>query len=203
MIDERFVLVGAAFNIIGSFVYIYHVLQGKAKPNRVSWFLWAFAPLIAFAAQRTAGIGWQSILTFVVGFSPLMVFISSFLTKKAYWRITRFDLFCGAISVIALVLWLATGKGLLAIMLSIVADLMAGIPTLTKTWRAPETEHYGTMVGGTLNGAITLLTVRVWSPENYAFALYIFLFCLLLSILIIFRVGPKWRAHFLEQKGSA
>jgi hypothetical protein len=189
MINEKFILVGALFNLVGSVTYAVATIKGKTKPNRVTWFLWAVAPLIAFSAQLKEGVGWPVIMTFMVGFGPLIIFLASFVNQKAYWRITKLDIVCGAISVLALIFWLITGKGVIAIIFSIVADLLAGVPTLIKAYQAPETEHHGVFRNGAISAIITLLTIKYWSFARAAFAIYILLICLILYALIRFKLG--------------
>lgn len=189
MINEKFVLFGAFLNIIGSGTYAWNTLQGRTKPNRVTWFLWALAPLIAFAAQLGEGVVWQALMTFMVGFGPLLIFIASFMNKKAFWDITKLDVACGIISIFALVLWFATGTGTVAIVFSILADLIAGIPTLIKAFNQPETEHHSVFRNGALSAAITLLTLKTWTVASAAFAMYIFVICAVLYVLIRFKIG--------------
>jgi hypothetical protein len=153
--------------------------------------LWALAPLIAFFAQWNEGVKWQSLMTFMVGFGPLLVFIASFINRKAYWKITTTDYVCGAISIAALVFWLITGSGWVAISFSILADLLAGVPTLIKAWKMPETEHHSVFRNGAISAAITLLTIKHWSFASAAFALYIFTICVVLYVLIRFRLGVR------------
>lgn len=192
MINEKFVLFGAFLNLIGSTTYAFNTYKGKTKPNRVTWFLWALAPLIAFAAQFDEGVGWASLMTFMVGFGPLLIFITSFVNRKAYWKITKLDIACGIISILALILWLVTGTGIIAICFSIFADLIAGIPTLVKAFNEPETEHHSVFRNGAISAAITLLTIKEWKFANYGFALYILLICLVLYVLIRFKVGKYY-----------
>jgi hypothetical protein len=198
MINEKFVLVGVLLNITGSATYAWKTLQGKTQPNRVTWFLWALAPLIAFFAQWGEGVKWQSLMTFMVGFGPLIIFIASFVNRKAFWRATVLDYVCGGISVAALILWLITGTGWVAISFSIVADLLAGVPTLIKAWKEPETEHHSVFRNGALSAAITLLTVKHWNFANAGFAIYIFLICTVLYIFIRFRLGKRFNMNLSD-----
>lgn len=92
MLHPNFVIVGAFIFFLGSIGYFVETLQGKVKPNKVTWFIWTLAPLIAFFAEIQQGVGIQSLLTFMVGFVPLIIFIASFVTKKAYWKIGRLDI---------------------------------------------------------------------------------------------------------------
>jgi hypothetical protein len=191
MINEKFILVGALLNLMGSATYAWSTFKGKTKPNRVTWFLWALAPLIAFTAQIREGVGLQVLMTFMVGFGPAIVFVASFLNRQAFWHITKLDITCGALSILALLLWWLTGEGNIAIGLSISADLLAGVPTLIKAYKEPETEHSDVFRNGALSAAITLLTIKTWSFANFGFALYILLICLTLYVLIRFKLGTR------------
>jgi len=39
------VILAVVLNSIGGVMYIKNTLVGKTKPNRVTWFIWALAPL--------------------------------------------------------------------------------------------------------------------------------------------------------------
>jgi hypothetical protein len=78
MINQNFVILGAIIATIGSLSYLIDTIKGKVKPNRVSFLLWSLAPLIAFVAELKQGVGLQALMTFVVGFLPLTIFIASY-----------------------------------------------------------------------------------------------------------------------------
>src|SRR5258705_13291527 len=122
MINQNWIYVGLAFQSWGGLSYLIDTVKGKVQPNRVTWLLWAIAPLIAFSAMIKQGVGIESLSTFIIGFVPLLIFIASFFNKKAVWHITKFDLICGTLSVLGLVLWLITKVGNVAILFSIIAD---------------------------------------------------------------------------------
>lgn len=198
MLDKKFVIIGALLNISGSINYVYNTVLGRTKPNRVSWTLWAIAPLVAFAAEIHQGVGLESLMTFMVGFGPLLVVSASLLNKQAYWKISRFDVVCGGLSLLALALWAITRSGDVAIALSIAADLLAAVPTLVKAYREPASESHTVFAVGAISAAITLLTVKVWSFASYGFPLYILLICIVFTTLIAFphlRPNRKLRAN--------
>jgi hypothetical protein len=162
MINQNFVILGAIIATMGSLSYLIDTIKGKVKPNRVSFLMWSLAPLIAFVAELKQGVGLQSLMTFEVGFFPLTIFIASFFNKNAKWKLTRFDLTCGVLSLIGLILWYITASGNVAIVFSILADGLAALPTIVKSFNFPETESSWTYFTGSLSAAITLLTVKVW-----------------------------------------
>lgn len=173
MLNPDFAVVGAAIELIGCAGYALDTLKGKTKPNRVGWGLWAIAPSIAFAAELTQGVKLQSALTLAAGLGPLIILVASFVNRKAYWKIKPFDWYCAVLSLLALVLWLITGKGDVAILFSVCADLLAGIPTLMKSYTSPESESSGAFVAGVIGVILALVTIRYWNFANYAFPVYL------------------------------
>ncbi|OGG08117.1 hypothetical protein A3D05_05255 [Candidatus Gottesmanbacteria bacterium RIFCSPHIGHO2_02_FULL_40_24] len=189
MIDEKFIIFGAVLSFIGQISYLTNTIGGKVKPNKVTWFFWALIPLVAFAAEIKQGVGLVSLMTFMVGFGPLTIFIASFVNKKSYWKIHPLDIFCGFLSVSGLVMWFLTKNANLAIMFSIFADGTAGVPTVIKASIAPETESSTIFFLSGINALITLLAITIWDFAHYAFPLYIFFLCFLMVILIKFKAG--------------
>jgi len=186
MINENFIYLGVFLNSLGSISYAIATLKGKAKPNRVTFFLWALAPLIAFYSEVKQGVGIQSLQAFIVGFGPLMVLSASFLNKKSVWKITRFDIICGVLSILGLILWLITKVGNIAIIFSIMADGLATLPTIKKSYNFPQTESVWIYMSGGVCSAITLLTIKTWSFPHYAFPTYILIANIILTSLIWF-----------------
>ncbi len=186
MINDNFIYLGILLFSLGNLSYIFDTLSGKIKPNRVTYFFWAIAPLITFASQIKQGVGIQSLLALVVGFWPLLGFLASFVNKKAEWKLTKFDIICGILSFTGLILWLLTKIANLAIIFSIAADVMAAIPTIRKSFLYPKTESFWPYLSGAVYGVITLLTIKNWSFQYYAFPLYIIIVFSVLSCLIIF-----------------
>jgi hypothetical protein len=193
MINQNFVILGAIIAAAGSLSYLIDTLKGKVKPNRVSFLLWSLAPLIAFFAEIKQGVGIQALMTFVVGFLPLTIFIASFVNKKAEWKLTGFDLICGALSIVGLVLWYITKSGNIAIIFSILADGLAALPTIVKSFNYPETESAWPYFASTISAILTLLTVKVWNLANIGFPLYIILITLVIFSLVQFKLGKQIR----------
>lgn len=181
---QYLVLVGALVNLLGTISYIKNTLYGRTKPNRVTWLMWAIAPMIAVAASISEGVTWAVVPVFMAAFSPFLVFLASFVNKKAYWKLEKFDYLCGLFSLLALILWGITKEAYIAIIFAIVSDTFAAVPTLIKSWQHPETESglaYSTAVFGSLTG---FAAINTWVFLEYAFIVYLVLMNGILSILI-------------------
>lgn len=191
MLDEKFVIVGALLSIIGCTSYIVDTLKGKAKPNRVSFFFWGLAPLIAFSAEIKQGVGWVSLMTFMVGFCPILILIASFFNKNSYWKLTKFDLICGVFSLMGLILWQIIKIGNVAILFSILSDGLASTPTIKKSFYDPDSESWLAYFMGAFSALITMLTIKSWNFQNYAFPIYILLVDILIFVFVKFKIGKN------------
>lgn len=191
MIHPNFVIIGALIQFFGSWSYLAETIKGKVKPNRVTWLLWSIAPLVAFSAQIQQGVGINSLTTFIVGFVPLIIFIASFINKKAEWKLGKLDITCGVLSLLGLILWYTTQVGNIAILFSILADGLAALPTLVKSYKYPETENDSVFIAGVINAGIGIFAIQQWRFEYYSFPVYLLLINLALAALIRFKLGKN------------
>jgi hypothetical protein len=194
---EYLVLLTIPLTIYGVASYLKDTITGRAKPNKITWLLWAVAPIIAVLAQLSRGVTWAVLPVFMSGFGPLCIFIASLFSKKSYWKLTAFDYICGFFSVLALVLWQITKEANIAIVFAIIADSFAAIPTLRKGWNNPETETIMPFVTGIINALTGFFAIKYWHFSEYGFTLYLFL----MDAALIFSVyGKRITKSFLLDK---
>ena len=179
------VISAAVLNFFGSSYYIWNTLIGVTKPNRVTFLLWAVAPLIGAAAAFSSGVTWATLSVFVSGMMPLLIFLSSFVNPNSYWELRPFDYWCGALSALALILWLITKQPVLAIIFAIASDFLAGVPTAIKAWRHPETETATGYATAAISNASSFLVMKQFTFVNYAFPAYLVVFCVYLTFAIV------------------
>lgn len=184
-------ILGLVIQALGTLKYFIETIQGKVKPNRITFLLWTLAPLIAFAAEIKQGVGIQSLITFSVGFSPLLILIASFLNKKSVWKLSYFDFICGFLSLMGLALWYITRVGNLAITFSILADGLAALPTIIKTYYYPETENGWLYFATTISVVLTLLTIKTWNFAHWGFPFYLLIANLIIFFLAQSKIGAK------------
>lgn len=183
------VVLSALVSLSGSVAYIRDTLKGTTKPNRMSWLLWALAPLIGTGAALSAHADiWATTRTFLAGFIPLMVLLASFINPKSYWKLTLFDFLCGACSVLALIIWGVADSPRLAVLLAATADGFAALPTIRKAWQHPETETGLTYAAGLVAVLLVLPSIPKWSVENSAFQVYL----LIINTFLILAVYRKY-----------
>ena len=166
-------IAGSLINFVACLSYVRAILKGEAAPNRVTWFLWALVPLIAAAAQWRSGVGISTLVVLSVGAGPACVVLASFVGGKGLWRLGPFDYVCGACSLAALALWALTGDPVTAIVLSILADAAAALPTVRKAWLEPATENRPAYLIALVGMIVGILSVREPTFSAYAFNAYL------------------------------
>ncbi len=188
------VLLSVTLSLSGTVAYIRDMFRGKSKPNLITWGLWGTVPLIATGAALTAHADiWATVRIFMSGFGPLIVFITAFFIPQSYWKLARFDFFCGIFSLIAIILWLVADLPVIAILFAAIADFLASLPTLIKAWKHPETETLYTYFVGLFTATIVIPAIPVWNIENSAFQVYLILVNVLLFLAIL-------RGHIVNKR---
>ena len=187
------VFIGAAVNLFGGFSYIHKTLRGENRPNRVSWSLWSFAPMIATAAGIARGAGLAVVPVFMSGFVPLLVCVASFVNPKAYWKLGVSDYVCASFSILALVLWGITKEPNIAIIFAILSDFLAAVPTIVKSWKYPESESAIAFMAGFINASTGFAVMSSWNFSGLAFSTYL----LAVNATLVFAITRK---RFLKNR---
>lgn len=170
---SAFAIAGSIVNFIGGLSYVRAIWKGEASPNRVTWGLWALVPLIAAAAQWENGVGISTLVVLSVGLSPACVVLASFIAHQGSWKLGPFDYVCGACALAALALWALTGDPVTAIVLSILGDAAAALPTVRKAWLAPATEDKRAYLLALIGMVLGIFSVQEATFSAYAFNAYL------------------------------
>ena len=164
------VIISTLLMVWGGYAYFRDTLAGRTKPNRVSWFLWALAPLVSLGAAFSVDADiWASVRVLVGGVVPGVIFLGSFFNRKSYWQLTWFDWICGGLSLTALLFWQLASSPLIAVLLATAANAFASIPTFIKAWNFPETETRLIFITSFLSAILIIPAIPVWTIANSAF----------------------------------
>ena len=170
------VIISTLLMLWGGYAYFRDTLAGRTKPNRVSWFLWALAPLVSLGAAFSVDADiWASVRVLVGGVVPGVIFLSSFVNRKSYWKLTWFDWICGGLSLAALLFWQLASSPLIAVLLAAAANTFALIPTFIKAWNFPETETRLIYINSFLSAVLIIPAIPVWNIANSAFQISLML----------------------------
>jgi len=194
------VWVGAVVNLAAGLQYTYITIRSptgdddRPKPNPVSWGIWSLSGWVAFFGQVTEGVRGEALLTLCAAAVPTFIFCAALVSRRrygAYAPISRLDLTCGALAIVALAAWHITASGSVAVALSIVCDSLVAVPVIRQAYRDPSSDSPGIWVAGAVNAVITLAAFRSVTFIESGFALYFLGLCLVVSFLLVVR--PRLR----------
>lgn len=195
MIDPRFVYLAAALSLVGAYGYIRDTLRGDTVPNRLTWTLWGVEGVLAFCVEIQQHIGLAALMTLMLGLVPCAAVVASFRNPNGLWKLGLFDVVCGAVSVGGLVFWALINQPTVALVSFVVADQIAALPTFRKSWLAPSTESPLLFFLASANCAITVLTLTKLTTAGALFPGCIFVADLIMGLLIVSNVGPRFRGE--------
>ena len=189
---QYIVIIWALVNLWFSFIYIKETIKGNTKPNRVTRLIRATAPIIATWAALYDGIHRAALPVFMSWFTPLLIFLASFVNKKAYWKLWRFDYICGFFSILALILRRLTKKPEITIIFAIISDALAAIPTLIKWWKHPQTESITAFIGWLFSASTAFFALKIFNFTELAFPIYLIVInILLISLISIGKINKR------------
>ncbi len=152
--------------------YIKDILHGTTRPNAVSYTIWEFLLLISLCAQLTSGASW-SVLMLAGDLVGTGIIVILCLKGYGYRKYGPLEWTCLALAILAIVLWQITKQPLLAIIFALIADLMAAVPTIVKTYRDPWSEVPTTwfIIAGA--ACLSLISTEIHDAPNMLFPAYL------------------------------
>ena len=138
---EKYTLYGQIATIvivIAYLPYIVSIFKNRTKPNRTTWLVLFLIGIITFIAYR--GVGANATLGValanVVG--PFIVFLLSLKFGEGWKNLN--DLKYLIFSLMAVILWQVYQSPLIGLIFNLLADFIAFIPTVKKSFSRPQTE---------------------------------------------------------------
>jgi hypothetical protein len=119
--------------------FIVGTIQGWVVPNRATWTVWFVQDVLIASSAIMAGVGPAAVMPVIWGLGAAIVLILS-LTKGTRGTFTGLEKSCLGLSGLGILLWATTGSPRLALVASVSAAFIGGVPTVVKAWAKPWTE---------------------------------------------------------------
>lgn len=187
-------LVGAILVVLSGIPYIIDIVRRKTRPNIVSWFTWTLLIGIGAVATLAAGEVKTAIITF--GDVTQVAIILLLGLRYGYAKLARFDIVCQISALVGLTLWLVFDSPTIAIVATIVVDLIASLPTFRHSWVAPQEETWQTFLISGVGAGVGLMSITSFNINSLAYPIYLVFLGVALSLTIIVRRRAKGIALF-------
>lgn len=174
-------IAATSLSFIGTADYILSILNGKTQPHRTTrmvLFIVSVVNLIGtLAADAGLGVLILSLLFFVRSLTLALLSI-----RRGIGGTSRLDIACAVTALLGIVAWQVSGSGIWALVFAILADAVAYIPAVIKTWKLPKSE--APLMYGLEGVAATLAIVHDGFRLSIIFQAYIILSCVLMLVCI-------------------
>jgi hypothetical protein len=156
-----FLVLGTILPIISSAVYVHAIYARNVRPQRMTRLLMMVITALSFAALAIAHDVPGALLAFTSFLPAILLWVISL--KRGIGGSDPLDYICLGLCCIGLVLWLSSGDSFFGLVLSVVADIIACIPSLVKTIKLPHTEiasyYFIDVIAGSLIALVATPTV--------------------------------------------
>lgn len=160
-------------------IYIISIFRGGTKPNRATWWIWAFMGLVLALSYHASGADNTIWVPYVEFLGPFLIGLLSLKYGEGGFR-DKTDLICIIGAVFSVALWIIFNNPVIALVTNLAIDSFAIIPTIKKSYLRPEGEDFwgwfGTGLADTLN---------MFAVERFSFAVLLYPIYMLVSDLII------------------
>ena len=171
--EETIGIIAVILNIVGMVPYILSIYRGKTKPHLFSNIIWAVVTTIAFFGQVIKGAGpgaWTTAISALV-----TVYICILCIRYGTKDVTKSDYIFLIAGLLSIIPWIMTKDPTISVVIATFIDVCGFIPTIRKTWKAPESENLFSWVVNLVRHGISLFALRNFVIATYIYPLALFL----------------------------
>ena len=185
IIKQVMSFVAVVMTFVSYVPYYRDILRNKTHPHIYSWSLWCLLTILIVALQIKGGAGLATYVTAAVGLLCFGVVILSF--KNGRKDITLSDTIVAILGLVAIGCWLIVDQPIVSMILVVIADLLAFVPTVRKSWHKPHTETLSLYITSALQFSLALMAIKEYTilsslwPASWVIANGLF------SIMLIYR----------------
>ncbi|MCB1025096.1 MAG: hypothetical protein KDB79_11935 [Acidobacteria bacterium] len=186
---ELLAMIATLLAVIGNIPYLRDVLREKVKPHPYTWLVWSVVSAVTFFGQVVKGAGVGAIPTGASEIFTIIIFLFSL--KYGFKNIRRRDTIFLIIASLGLIPWFYTKDPTISVIIVVSIDLIAFIPTLQKTKRAPETENQILFSMNAARHVLTLLSLETYNIATTLHSIVMIFINTLMTYLILRKRDPR------------
>ncbi len=179
-------IAAAVLSLIDPVPYIRDILRGTTRPHRGTWLVWSALGATAFVSQLADGATWSLAMVGVQTVSITLVLVLSI--RRGTGGVGMYDLTLMSAAGLGIVGWMLSDDPAVATAFVVMADLIAVVLMLPKTWRDPWSE---TPSSYALAGASGVLSAAAVGALDASLVLYPAYFAVANGATAAFIVGRR------------
>lgn len=174
-----FGIVAGLIALLAYVVYVISIFRGGSKPNRATWWIWAFMGLVLALSYDLSGAENTIWVPYVEFLGPFTIALLSLKYGEGGLD-NRTDVICIIGAVTSIILWAIFKNPVVALVTNLITDSFAIIPTIKKSYLRPEGEDFWAWFGTGVADSLNMFAV-----ERFTFAILVYPIYMLVSDLII------------------
>lgn len=156
---EIWLALAMSFNLLGYWSYWRGIRDDLVRPNRSSWLIWSAVTTAEALTYQAVNPGHLQNLVFFVSASSCLFVTIAIWRQSIIQSPSRIDLFCMAITVVALLIWWIFQERLIAHLVMVAAVPISFIPTWVSAAKDPSRETNSAWGLWTLGDLATLIII--------------------------------------------
>ena len=176
-----------AISVGANIPYIFDIIKGRAKPERISWLLWTLLGLTYYFSAMFADGATLFTLGELIG--PVVIFILAL--KFGVGGKSRFDIYALVIALVAFGLLFVFDGVLIGLLLALFIDGIGAVLTIRKLRVDPSSESRIFWALGATAATLALLSLQTYTIETMLFPAYVLAF----SSLVVIISAPQKSKH--------
>lgn len=181
----EFALIAALFAIIGNVPYLIDIFKRRVQPHPYTWLVWSIVSCIVFFGQLAKGAGVGAIGTGASEVFTIIIFFFSL--QYGFKNIRTIDTVFLCIALLGIIPWVLTKDPTISVIIAVLIDMIAFVPTIRKTWLAPKTETpilYGMNV---LRHILMLFSLQAYNVATTLHSIVMITINSAMTIIIVFK----------------
>ena len=179
---EVFAVASLGLSLIANIPYVFEIVKGKARPERISWLLWTILGVTYYlTALFEDG---ATFFTFGELIGPVIILLLSL--KSGVGGRSRFDKYSLALASIAFGLLFVVDGVLISLALALFVDAIGIVLTMRKLLADPASESKSFWGIAFVSSVLAVLSLNNYTVETMAFPVYV----IIVSALIFIKTNP-------------
>ncbi len=158
---ETLAIIGAVIAVIGNVPYLIDVLKRRVEPHPYTWLVWTIVSGVTFFGQVAKGAGIGALPTAAAEIFTVIIFLFSL--QYGFKNIVKTDTYFLIFALLGLIPWAITKDPTISVIIVVIIDLIAFVPTIRKTWIKPKSETPALFSMNVVRHILTLFSLQAYN----------------------------------------
>jgi hypothetical protein len=154
-------VIAALIAVGGNVPYLRDAFRKRVKPHPYTWLVWTIVSGITFFGQLQKGAGIGALPAGVAEIFTICIFLFSL--QYGFKYVVRTDKYFLAAALLGLIPWIVSDDPTISVIIAVLIDLIAFVPTIRKTWQNPKTETPVLYGANVIRHVLTLFSLQAYN----------------------------------------